>query len=226
MENINEEIRKKLENQEICSKCGGKCCKLGSCEYFVSDFKSLSRKAIDMVLQEGRTSIVAHPYISFKNGRFKCTPILYLRSRNINRGPVNLLSFETPCASLTETGCYFSFENRPSGGKHLIPAEYDDCLPDYDFNIKVMEWLPYQDALRKLVKKYTGKDTDEVFRQDAIKFMKDFATEDLSRIPLTRLHNMANLIQNLMLVYPEEAMEVAVGLNKDNAKLILGNLKK
>ena len=89
-----------------------------------------------------------------------------------------------------------------------------------------MEWLPYQDALRKLVKKYTGKDTDEVFRQDAIKFMKDFATEDLSRIPLTRLHNMANLIQNLMLVYPEEAMEVAVGLNKDNAKLILGNLKK
>lgn len=217
-----ENIREKLENKEICRKCKGKCCKLGSCEWFVSDFKSLSIKAIDTILQEGRTSIVALPYIRTQNGKIKCTPILYLRVRNTDRGYVDLLSFATPCASLTEDGCYFDFEHRPSGGKHLIPQEDHDCRPDYKLSEKINDWLPYQNALRKLVRKYTGKDTDEVFRNDVIKFIRDFGTEDISKIPQFRLMDMANLIQNLMLAYPEETIKATLGLNVNSAKLLLG----
>lgn len=216
---------KELENKRICSDCKGKCCKLGGCEWFVSDFKSLSVKAIDAILKEGRTSIIATPYTRFQNGKFKCTPILSLRARNINRGEVNLLSFETCCASLTDEGCYFEFKDRPSGGKHLIPQEDHNCRPDFSSAQKLNDWLPYQKALRKLVTKYTGKSVDEKFREDVIDFIFAFATEDLSQIPVPRLVDMSETVQELMLAYPEEAAEAAKRSMR-SPKLIMGKPTK
>lgn len=174
-----------------------------------------------LLLQEGRTSIVATPYMRVVNGKLKCTPILSLRARNTERGVVNLLSFETSCASLTEEGCYFDFEHRPSGGKHLIPkkviskekGEYFDCKSDYSSLEKLDEWLPFQNALKKLVRKYTGKDADEVYRKDVKNFIRDFATKDLNNIPAKRLKDMAETLQELILAYPKEAFEATTGLS-------------
>ena len=85
----------RVENREICSKCGGKCCKKSGCDYSTKDFDDLSVNAIYQKLEEGNISIVA--FLNFNrlpNGRLACSPFLYLRARNTDRGVVDLLSFK------------------------------------------------------------------------------------------------------------------------------------
>ena len=47
------------ENKELCSKCGGRCCKKSGCDYFVSDFKIIDKNTILKVLETGNVSIVS-----------------------------------------------------------------------------------------------------------------------------------------------------------------------
>ena len=109
------------ENKEICAECGGFCCKKCGCDYSVDDFDDLSVDAIQKLLEEGHVSIVSFQNFKEINGKMTCSPYLYLRERNINRPAVDLLSMKTRCSSLTDTGCMYSLENRPSGGVNLIP---------------------------------------------------------------------------------------------------------
>ena len=49
----------RVENREICGKCGGKCCKKSGCDYSTKDFNDLSVNAIYKKLEEGNISIVS-----------------------------------------------------------------------------------------------------------------------------------------------------------------------
>ena len=80
----------KLENREICEKCGGICCKKSGCDYFIEDFESLKLEPLEQKLKEGKISIIA--VLNFKrlpNGKLTCETILYLRARNKKRGIVD-----------------------------------------------------------------------------------------------------------------------------------------
>lgn len=58
------------ENKELCSKCGGRCCKKSGCDYYVSDFKSIDKNTIIKVLETGNVSIVsAFKYEILRNGK-------------------------------------------------------------------------------------------------------------------------------------------------------------
>jgi len=209
-----------LENKELCKKCGGHCCQMGGCEYFVSDFTDLSFKALDSILKEGRVCISAIPQFGIVNRKIICTPFLTLRARNIGRDIIDLLSFETQCASLTKDGCFYDFEHRPSGGKHLIPRPNKKCSIDYDPKEKMKEWMPYQNALRKLVKKYTGKSAEVKFKEDIIDFIYTFSTIPLDNISVDRLSKLKELIEHLLLSNPDETKAAFARLKQENHKLI------
>lgn len=42
-----------LENKDICTKCGGKCCKKSGCDYFVSDFDLINKNRLLEILATG-----------------------------------------------------------------------------------------------------------------------------------------------------------------------------
>ena len=120
----------KNENLEICKQCQGYCCKKSGCDYIPDDFPELSLNFLLAKLYEGYISIVsAQDFKSLPNGQIVNTPFLYLRARNVNRPIVDLLSMKTPCASLTKMGCAFTYEQRPYGGKNLVPVEATVITP-------------------------------------------------------------------------------------------------
>lgn len=158
-----------FENKEICRECGGFCCKKCGCDYSVDDFCDLSVDAIQSLLENGNVSIVS--FLSFKeiNKKMTYTSFLYLRHRNVNRPMVDLLSMKTRCLALTDSGCMYSIEDRPSGGVNLIPSNDSACYPlKKPFDI-VKGFERYQKSLSRVVKRITGKSVDAQLKDDVYK---------------------------------------------------------
>lgn len=137
------------------------------CDYFVSDFKTINKETIINVLSTGNVSIVAALIFKMnKEGKKYCMPYLYLRTRNTNRGIVDLFSMKTTCSMLTETGCSYSKEDRPGGGLNLIPKKTGLCEPYKNPIEELKKWEPYQGLLGKIVKRYTDHGVNEKLKQD------------------------------------------------------------
>jgi hypothetical protein len=67
---------------------------------------------------------------------------------------------EGPCIALRENGCAFSYEDRPTEGKLLIPRKTNGeiyCVPRYDIGRALREWEPHQEILYEVVKSVRGK---------------------------------------------------------------------
>lgn len=194
-----------MENLEICKKCGGKCCKKSGCDYLPSDFTDLSFKGILSKLEEGNISVVsAIKFEELHNGRIYANPFLYLRARNKNREIIDLLSMKTTCSLLTEKGCKYSYEERPSMGKNLIPVEGTRCYPLKNPNVLLNEWDSYQKVLSKVVKKITGLTVEERLRQDVQNLFCDILSENFEGIDIREIMDIKSMLNYLIKVYPNE----------------------
>ena len=206
----------RVENREICGKCGGKCCKKSGCDYSTKDFDDLSVSAIYKKLEEGNISIVSFlTFNRFSNGRMACSPFLYLRARNTGRDIVDLLSFKKQCSMLREDGCAYSVNDRPSGGINLIPSSDGPCRPEINPFEIVKEWSSYQKQLRKLVKRFTGKSVEEKLREDAYQLFLDVAKGDFKDISPIEVEDVKGMIPLLARCYPDEikrAVNVSDGI--------------
>lgn len=195
-----------MENLEICKKCGGKCCKKSGCDYLPSDFTDLSFKGLMDKLAEGNISVVSA--IKFEkllhNGRIYVNPFLYLRARNKNREIIDLLSMKTTCSLLTEEGCKYSYEERPSMGKNLIPVDGVRCYPLKSPNILISEWDSYQKVLSKIVKKMTGLSVEEKLKQDVQNLFCDILSENFEGIDIREIRDIQSMLSYLIEVYPNE----------------------
>ena len=116
------------------------------------------------------------------NGKLYANPFLYLRARNIDRPIVDLLSMKTTCSMLTNKGCSYDLQNRPSGGVNLIPKENGSCYHKEDPLVKMKEWESYQKVLEKLVKRITGYSVEERFRLDVIDLFVNLMNENFEGI--------------------------------------------
>lgn len=74
----------KIENKDICSQCGGMCCKKSGCDYWVNDLKDKSLKGILEFLSSGKVSIVALMNFQTIGGKIVNTPFLYTRKVLLN----------------------------------------------------------------------------------------------------------------------------------------------
>ena len=192
-----------LENKELCKKCGGYCCKKSECDYFPRDFESLTTKAILEILKDGNISIVSSlKFRELKNGKLIMEPLLYLRARNKDRNIVDLLSIKTPCSLLTENGCPYDLEHRPSGGVNLIPGNSKyECFPKEDVKKLIEGWQSYQKPLYKVVKILTGKEVEEQLKIDAEILINDI--DSLMKAKVEEQIDILGLIPLLKRVYPD-----------------------
>ena len=205
MENI------KIIDEEICAACGGMCCKKSGCDYLPDDFKDLGYKAILEILEPGNISVVALLDISvLPNGQKTVTPFLYLRARNIDRDVVDLFSFKKTCSMLTETGCSYLPDDRPSMGRNLVPVKEVDkltgmhlCYPYQNPLENMKKWESYQKPLAKVVKRLTGMSVEEKLLLDIENVFYDFLTENLDGVSKLEYDDMRKCIYDLVEIYPE-----------------------
>ncbi len=193
-------------NKEYCTKCGGYCCKKSGCDYFVEDFEDLSYKAIENILSEGNISIVS--YLNFeklKSGKMIVTPFLYLRARNTGKDIVDLLSIKTTCSMLTETGCTYSINERPSGGVNLIPGPTRfDCHPKENVLDKLQEWERFQKPLSKFIKRYCNMSVEEKLNEDIENLFYDCLCGKLDEAAIEEQADISSMLPTLIETNPVE----------------------
>ena len=208
------------ENTEVCKNCGGRCCKKSGCDYWPSDLQDKTYKGILKFLENGKVSIVAMMNFKRINEKLCNFPFLYLRERNTGRDVVDLLSMKTPCSNLTEHGCSYTYEERPSGGKNLTPSKDGLCYPKEDNLQKVLEWSPYQKQLEKIVKRYTGLSIDNKIKEDVVTLLTDIKEENFKNVSELEIIDVERMLPMLIECYKEQAEQV---LNNSNKLLVKNN---
>ena len=198
-----------LEDKDICKKCRDKCCEKSGCDYYVEDFQNFQLDYLLNRLEEGNISIVAALGFDYVGNKVVCSPILYLRARNEGKGIVDLLSIKTRCAVLTENGCPYTFNERPSGGKFFVPKENGKCYPLMNQKEKILEWKAHQKILHRLVKRITGKTVDENLREDVFNVLYKVLCNDFHNVSQSEIEDLCSLIPWLKKAYPEEARRAA-----------------
>lgn len=147
------------EKPNLCKVCGGKCCLEAPCILDVSDIKDLTASGIVSEIKRRNLSIqglnLAYAYEAMDVYSF---PYLYLSSRVENGDEVDLLALEGKCANVTDNGCIFDANERPKGGRELIPTKNFRCR--YKSKNTILEiiatWKECQDALREATQILTG----------------------------------------------------------------------
>lgn len=200
----------KNENKELCSECGGYCCKKSGCDYYVSDFKRIDKNTILEALASKKISIVsAFVFERLNDDKIVATPFLYLRARNQDRDIVDLYSVKTTCMSLTETGCAYTYENRPGGGKNLIPQK-PICKPLLDPIEQIKAWAPYQGLLSKIVKRITGNSVNTIIKENVKEMFVRVLNQDFDDVNKDEIKDIRDGIPVLIRCFPEEYKEAKI----------------
>lgn len=133
---------KKYENKSLCTKCGGQCCKNDPCFFMPEDFDDLS---VDGLLRE------------LKDKDYLCilldkVPRITMRSSKWAKIVDPLLTDKTNvCMLLTPTGCPFSYDERPTGGKMLVPDPNGCCTSKITLDNIRLAWAPYMPVLLQVI---------------------------------------------------------------------------
>jgi len=154
------------ETPDICSQCKGHCCKTVGCEWSVEDFKKhygeVTEENIKKALADGKIAL------DWWEGDYRTTvgiPVdendlygqcYYFRMRHIGEEAI-CPSWGGTCVALTETGCSYSWEDRPLGGRQTTPRfdRLDEdgvpiCTRDNSKLDFLHDWFPYNDLLEKI----------------------------------------------------------------------------
>jgi hypothetical protein len=160
MENI-----KNNENQELCSKCGGKCCKAYAGAYHPDDFNhELTDAWLEDLVQGNQTYPNGKPIlvsIDWAEG-VKGAPDgrgYFLRPRHIDIdgeiGGIVDPSWGAECYHLTATGCDLPFDERPYRCRLKEPSKCFEKKDEFAEKNESMElWSPYWKKLHQLCFKY------------------------------------------------------------------------
>jgi len=135
------------ENSKLCFECGGKCCKNLGCHFSPKDFEDIDFETLKDLIEKDYISIDWWDGDIFDKDRDRT---LYLRIRNKN-APIVDPSWGGVCMLLTEQGCSLPFNERPMGGRGLIPS-IGECIVGYSKEDCCKDWYIYQELLEKLVK--------------------------------------------------------------------------
>lgn len=161
------------ENLNLCAECGGKCCKNNGCGYLPKDFENMFFGYLKNRIDLGDISISVR-FASHSNDDIITSPnpILLLKVRNEGRGIIDLFSMGRPCSVLTDKGCPYPFEKRPSDGKNLIPGK-NGCDNIYPLKNILEDWSGHQKVMQKLYRSYAKCSMDDQIKQDIINVKKE-----------------------------------------------------
>jgi len=139
-------------NNEVCASCKGVCCKMCGCHFSPDDFTDLSFNGLKNELDLGHISID----VVFGEQFYLDRNNLILRMRNKDRNVYDPITSrrDTECSLLTETGCLLPYEERPSGGRLLVPNLTHNCRTNYGISDCSKEWGYFQKVLTELSAHY------------------------------------------------------------------------
>lgn len=171
----------KVQDKSLCEICGGKCCKTSGCMYFPSDFPNLSFHNVCDALESGRVSLCTNFDMDFSKRNIKASPILYLKSREVGKGKIDLFSVPTQCASLESDGCFFNLDNRPSGGAIIVPKMSNGkfaCEHPISKEKQIELWMPFTRNLKKVAEHYLDGSLEDAIKKDVEKWFYDVYTAE------------------------------------------------
>lgn len=150
----------KYFDHDQCAICKGNCCKGCGCYFALSDFKQLSFTALRKIMLRGFVTVT----VAEKSCTGLNEDVLVLRIRNKDEAVVNLSGTHKYGCILhdIETGCPFEDNDRPYGGRMLVPEIFVNgrCSRGYSLRQWADDWLPYQDILKQLKEEFDGKDLE------------------------------------------------------------------
>jgi hypothetical protein len=140
------------ENKSLCSLCNGKCCQQMGCHLSPEDLSEISVESITELLKTGNYSIDWWEGDIFNKDRDRS---YYIRTRNVNSSVLDPSWGGKPCVLfVSRKGCSLSWENRPKGGKGVIPQDNFECKTVYSKPDSVRDWYQYQNILDEVVEWY------------------------------------------------------------------------
>lgn len=148
-----------VEDKNICAQCKGLCCKSQGCHVAPWDVFKGGKGSIEKLRAFMNTKNYT---VDFWAGdprdndiwNFDFSQHYFLRARNKNEGFITGYNPNGACAMLTSTGCKLSFNERPTGGKSLVPKPDQRCVPTYTKRQCAIDWIPYQDMLETIIDEF------------------------------------------------------------------------
>ena len=214
----------KNENKDMCRMCGGMCCKKSGCDYSANNFSDLSYEGIKKELGVGDKSIVC--VLEFKKdslGKYFYIPFLYIRARNVGRDVIDLVSMKKKCALLLDNGCSYDYDNRPEGGRNLIPCKNlgGKCFPLNNPVDIVKTWEPYQKILRRIVKEYTGMDLKTRISFDVENLFYDVLSDNYQDVSIIERRELKSFVVMLSQIFPGELHNANARYKKERPKVLI-----
>lgn len=167
---------------DICTKCGGRCCKKSGCTYLPEDFDRLTYNYLLELLKEEPVSIISQIYIDAdKNNKFFWYPVLMMSVKNNDRGTVDLFSYKSGCSIWNSlNGCPLTEDKRPSLALSYKPDINGNCTQVIKEKVIIKKWLKYQDVLEKLVMSICNKSAKEIIKEDIEKVRDELTKKIIS----------------------------------------------
>lgn len=165
------------ENHEACAKCGGRCCMRHGCDVYPQDVKrwfkadTITKEMIIKLLDSGKVALdywegdvrddFAYPDDAFSEYYPKC---YFLRMRHVQESAVTA-SWGGTCRCFEPgKGCTLTWEQRPTGGRALIP--HPDGNPN-ECSVLIVEkahcalaWLTYMDIMEDIFYNYQASEDE------------------------------------------------------------------
>lgn len=170
------------QSPNICSECGGVCCKKAPGLFRPSDFglpgikgeANLRQRffkeniAIDWWEGDPRLPKVSYDSPDYIRSSYYLRPSVVGRENYLDDPSWTL----GQCSNLTENGCLLVFEKRPAECKDLTPVQDKLCVSSISFPDKrqiSVEWIPYH----ALIEKLREEKREYVERLEELKEQKD-----------------------------------------------------
>jgi len=156
-----EKISSKYINTELCTECGGRCCKQCGGIFAPEQFEDLSVEGLVKTIIENNYSIdwwEGSPVPDEERMR-----TIYIRTRNVDQPIIDPSWAGTACTLfIPGKGCRLSFEKRPLECQCVVP-DWDKDTGEYTCIISTedradkkqlsIRWLPHQDVLEEVADK-------------------------------------------------------------------------
>lgn len=213
----------KLENEEICALCGGKCCKNGGCKYLSQDFAQIKLDYIESVLDQGNISVAALIDFRHQSKKTFANITLYLRERDINHDAIDLVSVRSCCSSLKNNRCEHDISNRPSVGATLVPSFPEKCHPSISHEEFIANWEPHQEVLHQIVEIKTGKTVLDKLEEDVEELFYKLYSKQIDEYDSEHsVKDMIGMLKDFEALYPEAAKK---GIERSNQNVPMGLLR-
>lgn len=158
----------KIIDEDICARCGGRCCNNSPCSLMPCDVKNISVKKVKEMLDTGYYSLRTVEIIKDDKAYY----VVGMSTRKQGDGRVENTWLMSPCRLLGEKGCTLSEEERPTIAILTIPGFPDSCECIVSHSEYTAAWREYSQIMNKVLKDETGRTPEQQYAITAVQTLQ------------------------------------------------------